>query len=194
MLMGSPTIQEAQKLKSNLDNFSVASSTTINENKSQIFFFNTPLWIHLNIAKMLGFQISSLPTKYLDVPLSDNSQKKSSWTYLISSLESILSSYTCLSLNAPARLILLKSVLQSIPLYLFFVLDAPKIILKRVPNIQMNFPWHKVNATKKWALVASETLCLPKNMGSLGIRDPEKLSDIIGAKIWWRWLKNNTDL
>jgi hypothetical protein len=31
---------------------------------------------------------------------------------------------------------------------------------------------------------------MPKFKGGLGLRDPGKLNQVMGAKIWWRWLKN----
>lgn len=43
-------------------------------------------------------------------------------------------------------------------------------------------------------MVAWDTLCLPKSQGGLGLRDPEILSASLGAKIWWRWLKNGMDI
>jgi hypothetical protein len=58
--------------------------------------------------------------------------------------------------------------LQAIPLYLFFVLAAPKHILKA---IQRNFLWQGTNSAKKWALVAWNSLCTPKLKGGLGLRD-----------------------
>ena len=54
-LMGEPTLHEARTLKSILNDFATTSGTSINEIKSQIFFFNTPFRIQLNIAKELGF-------------------------------------------------------------------------------------------------------------------------------------------
>ena len=42
MLMASPTLRESQKIKSILDKFLEASRTSINEQNSQVFFFNTP--------------------------------------------------------------------------------------------------------------------------------------------------------
>jgi len=30
---------------------------------------------------------------------------------------------------------------------------------------------------------------MPKSQGGLGLRDPGKLNQIMGAKIWWCWLK-----
>jgi hypothetical protein len=42
LLMGSPMVKEVKGFKSILDLFNSASSTVINQEKSQLFFFNTP--------------------------------------------------------------------------------------------------------------------------------------------------------
>jgi hypothetical protein len=57
-------------------------------------------------------------------------------------------------------------------------------------NIQRDFLWGNSKNKKKWALVAWEITCLPKLKGSMGLRDLETLSQILGANIWWRWLTN----
>jgi hypothetical protein len=41
--MGSPMVKEVKGFKSILDLFNSASGTVINQEKSQLFFFNTPL-------------------------------------------------------------------------------------------------------------------------------------------------------
>jgi hypothetical protein len=71
MLMGMPTAQEALKFNSILIYFSEASSTTINLEKSQFFFFNTPIDIQRHISLLLGIPRSSLPSNYLGIPLSE---------------------------------------------------------------------------------------------------------------------------
>ena len=193
-LMGSPTLREAKTLKSILDKFAATSGTSINETKSQIFFFNTPLRIQLTITREMGFQHNSLPTKYLGIQLFENSLKKVHWNNLLAALDHRLSSWTFRTLNTPSCLILLKSTLHVMPLYLFLALAAPKSILKKVRNIQRNFLWQGPRANKKWDLVAWKNLCLSKDEGGLGLRDPEALSAVPRAKIWWRWLKNQSDL
>jgi hypothetical protein len=75
-LMGEPTLWEARTMKTILNDFVAASSTSINESKSQIFLFNTPLRIQLNISQELGFHRSSLPTRYLGIQLSNNSLRQ----------------------------------------------------------------------------------------------------------------------
>ena len=139
MLFGHPSVQEASSLKSLLDTFSEASGTTINAGKSQIFFFNTLTLTQRNIARLLGFSIAALPSKYLRALLIESTIKHSSWKELLDKIEARLSSWTYRSLNIASRLVLIKGVLQSMPLYLFFVLATPKWVLKQIRNLQCNF-------------------------------------------------------
>jgi hypothetical protein len=101
-----------------------------------------------------------------------------------------LRSWTFRPLNIASRLVLLKSVLQALPTYLFTALETPKKIIRAIRTLQRNFLWQGIQPKKKWALVNWDRLCMPINQGGLGIRDPGKLNQIMGAKIWWRWLKN----
>eukprot|EP00253_Pinus_taeda_P015841 PITA_15841 len=130
MLFGHPSSQEASAFKDLLSLFSEASGTSINATISHLFFFHTPAFTQRNIARILGYSIATLPSKYLGTPLLDSAIKNSSWRTLIDKLESRLSSWTFRSLNMASRLILIKTVLQVMPLYLFSVLAALNGFLK----------------------------------------------------------------
>jgi hypothetical protein len=72
--MGAPMTRESTSCILNiLNDFSEALGTSINTDKSHIFFFNTPhvLFKPSSLAS-LGFNRSSLPSKYLGIPLIDN--------------------------------------------------------------------------------------------------------------------------
>jgi hypothetical protein len=126
MLMGTPTTQEARKFKEILSTSTMLRGTTINLVKSQIFFFNTPEAIQNHISRLLNIPKSSLPSNYLGIPLSDSVARNISWEPLLQSLTNHLNSWTFRSLNLAGRLVLLKYVLQAIPIYLFFsTLVAP---------------------------------------------------------------------
>lgn len=87
-----------------------------------------------------------------------------------------------------SRLVLIKAVLHSMPLYLFLVLAAPKWVLKRIRNLQRNFLWGSTGKNRKWALVKWEKFCTPKKQGGLGLRDPQHNNILMGARIWWQWV------
>jgi len=191
MLFGHPSVQEARSFKSILENFSNASGALINKVKSQIFFFNTPPSTQRAIARILGFTIASLPSKYLGAPLIASALKHSSWNSLLEKLEARLFLWTHRALNMASRIVLIKAVLQSMPLYLFSILAAPKWVLKAMKQLQRNFLWGSSGPNQKWALLKWEKACIPKNVGGIGIRDPEHSNMIMGAKIWWKWLSNS---
>jgi hypothetical protein len=194
LLMGSPTVREANSLLDILQTFSDASGLDCNKDKSQIFFFNTPPPVQCHIYGLLGFNRSSLPSKYLGIPLIDNALWNSSWEHLLSSFSKRLSSWTYRALNLPNRLTLLQSILQALSIYSFSVLAALKFVLTTIKSLQRNFIWKGLNTGKKIALVSWDKLCRPKEQGGLGLRDPFIMNKVLSAKIWWRWLKIPKDL
>lgn len=136
MLFGKSIVSEAKALKKILQNFSLASGASINENKSNVFFFNTPTITQRNILKTMNFH---LPSKYLGAPLIDRACQFTAWEDLILRLKKCLSSWSFRCLNLAVKVILVKSVLQSMPLYLLSALTTPKFILKALRNLQRNF-------------------------------------------------------
>jgi hypothetical protein len=92
LLMGTPTACEANSLLSILQTFSDALGLDYKKDKSQIFFFNTPPPIQRHVFDILGFNRSSLLSKYLGIPLTNNSLRNSSWEHLLSSFTKRLSS------------------------------------------------------------------------------------------------------
>ena len=102
----------------------------INQSKSHVYFFNTPLITRRNILRILGFVEGHLPSKYLGPPLAKSTIRQASWRDLLDKLKTKLVIWTHRSLDFPSRLILVKAVLQEMSLYLFSVLAAPKSVLK----------------------------------------------------------------
>lgn len=141
----------------------------INKDESQIFFFNTPLLIQLHITEILGFTRSSLPSKYLGIRLLDKALRNSSWESLLTTFLKRLSSWTYRAFNLPSCLILLKSVLQALPVYTFSALAAPNFVLSAIKTLQRNFLWQGVKAGKKFALINWEKLCKPKGQDLRGL-------------------------
>jgi hypothetical protein len=192
LLLNSPTAQEAQKLNSILADFIEASGMSLNLDKSKLYFFNTPPSVQRHISRLLGIPRSSLPSNYLGIPLSGAATSNISWDNLLLSISNRLSNWTFGPLNIASRLVLLKPILQALPTYLFTALAAPKKFITAIRSLQRNFLWSGHQPNKKWALVNWDKLCLPKSQGGLGLRDPGKLNQVMGAKIWWRWLKDPT--
>lgn len=120
--------------------------------------------------------------------MTDSAMKHSSWRILLENLEARLSSWTRRALNMASRLVLIKAVLQSMPLYLFSIMAAPKWVLKEIKHIQRSFLWGNSGQHHKRALVKWDTFFLPKCAGGTGLWDPYHSNAVMGARIWWKWI------
>ena len=78
-LMGMAHVKEAVNIRKALDTYLKPSGQRINEDKSSIYFFNTPQLIQNRIARILRFQIGSLPLMYLGVPVFFGAQRREYW-------------------------------------------------------------------------------------------------------------------
>jgi hypothetical protein len=162
--MNTPTAREATKLNSILSDFTEASGMLLNLDKSKLYFFNTPIAVQNHISRLLGIPKSSLPSIYLGIPLTGEPGRSISWDSLLLSISHRLSNWTFRPLNIAARLVLLKSVLQALPTYLFTALAAPISVIRAIRGLQRNFLWHGHQANKKWALVSWINYASPKSL------------------------------
>lgn len=183
MLFGNPSVQEALKLKSLLTEFWDATRASINKVKFQISLFHTPAITQSSIARILGFSIASLPSKYLGTLVTDTTLKHSSWKLILEKLEAHLSSWTYKALNMASCLVLIKAILQSMPLYHFSVQVAPKWILKEIKQLQITFLWGNMGQNWKWVLVKWDIVCLPKKSRGTMLHDPQHSNVVMGAWI-----------
>lgn len=115
--MGTPFVKEALAFRAILDDFAQASGSSVNNAKSKLFFLNTSNAIQINITRILGFQLSYFPSKYLGVPLTDKPLARGNSESLVSKLQKQISNWTFCSLNFPSKLVLVRSVLQAMPQY-----------------------------------------------------------------------------
>lgn len=153
MLMGMASVREAKEIKKTLEAFKRASGLEVNKDKSQIFYFNTHPITRRNITRILEFGEGSLPLKYLGTPLLEGKATQKHWKELLDKMERKLNNWTHRSLNFPSRLTLVKAVLQAMPSYVFSVLAAPKIVLKKIRAIQQSFLWGSMEIKQKWKFV-----------------------------------------
>eukprot|EP00253_Pinus_taeda_P011292 PITA_11292 len=194
MLFGEPTVKEVRQLKKILDLFTEASGLEINRDKSCVFIFNTMEQIKTHLIRLLGFKRGELPTKYLGNLLDFTSKRLKNWQGVLDKLRNRVVNWAFRTLNMAGRIVLVKSVLQAIPIYPLSIMAAHLGICSKIREIMRKFIWGGANHQKKWALVSWKHLTERKEKGGLGLRDPEKLNKVLGAKLWWRWLREGNDL
>ena len=104
---------------------------------------------------------------------------------LLDKMKQKLSSRVLQPLNFPSRLILVKTIMQAMPIYLFSVLSAPKSVLHEIRSLQWNVLWGSREAKDKFSLVSWEGICHHKEQGGLGLKGLEIMAEVQGEKVWW---------
>lgn len=88
-------------------------------------------------------------------------------------------------LSFGGRIILIQSVLSSLPLYFFSFFRVPRKVLKIIIGIQRSFLWGGYESSKKISWVIWKKVCSPKERGGLGIKDLDLFNLSLLGK--WRW-------
>ena len=71
------------------------------------------------------------------------------------------------------RLVLINSVLTSMPMFLLSFFEIPKGVRKRLDFFRSRFFWQSDEAKRKYRLARWDILCRPKDQGGLGIENLE---------------------
>ena len=123
-----------------------------------------------HLANILQCRVSSLPMIYLGMPLGTSYKTTSIWNPILERMEKKLSGWKRLYLSKGGRLTLLKSTLSSLPTYYLSLFTIPKAVASRLECIQRNFLWGSAVECFKYSLVTWEKVCLPRELGGLGIQ------------------------
>lgn len=83
------------------------------------------------------------------------------------------------------RIVLLNSVLNSIPIFYLSFLKMPVKVINKVEGIQRRFLWGGIGGHKKICWVKWSKVCQPRSHGGLGVRDIKLVNISLLAK--WKW-------
>ena len=75
---------------------------------------------------------------------------------------------------------------SSLPTYFLSLFTIPKSVAARLESNQRNFLWGSYEGSFKYPLVAWENVCLPIEMGGLGIRSVVSFNQALLGKWLWR--------
>ena len=120
-------------------------------------------------SKYLGCKEGSFPFKYLGIPMSHHKLANKDWGQIEERFQKRLSSWKGKLLSTGGRLVLINSVLSSLPMFMLSLFRIPKGVLKRLDYYRSRFFWQCDEHKKKYRLARWSILCEPKSLGGLGI-------------------------
>jgi len=107
---------------------------------------------------------------YLGLSIGGDSRRLIFWEPLLRSIKSRLSGYNSRFLSFGGQLVLLKSVLTSLPVYALSFFKAPSGIISSLNSIFTTFFWGGYEDHRKLPWVSWTTICSRREVGGLGVR------------------------
>ncbi|KAJ3701655.1 hypothetical protein LUZ61_005360 [Rhynchospora tenuis] len=170
-----------------LSAFSHCSGIELNFNKSLLVPFNLSQPQVESIQAGLNVTISTLPFKYLGLPLTLRKPDRQAFQLLIDKIQVRLAGWKSRLLSRAGRIVLANSVLSTIPVFFMSVFQLPIWVVKALDRLRRNFIWGSSDTTgKSMHLLAWDRVCLPKSVGGFGLINLRLQNIALLLRWWWR--------
>lgn len=158
-----------------------------------IFSPNTPHTFKKFLSSTFGVSFKLTLGKYFGVHV-DSTALKNNYSELLDKLQQKLCGWKEKLLSQARRLVLIKSVLSSIPLYKMSSYALPKKRLLQMDSLVTNFFQGYKKDRPTIHLLKKDFLYIPKHIGGLGIKSFPLMNKALLAKQFWRFFQNQDSL
>ena len=185
LCIGKPTVENLWALKSLLRGFEMVSGLEINFYKSSLIGVNVDLEFMDMTCSFLNCSKGSVPFKYLGLPVGANSRSMSTWEPMVETLSGRLNNWGHKYISFGGRIVLINSVLNSIPIFYLSLMKMPVQVQRRIVRIQREFLWGGVGGGRKISWVRWKSVCQQKRNEGVRVKDIRVMNVSLLAK--WRW-------
>jgi hypothetical protein len=191
LCIGEASIDNLWTLKAILRAFELVSGLKVNFSKSCVLGVNVSEDFMRLASTFLNCKVGVVPFKYLGLPVGANSRRASTWEPMLQALRNRLGGWGNKYISLGGRIVLLNAVLNAIPIFYLSFLKIPMVVWKKVRRIQREFLWGCKGGRARISWVKWDTVCKPKRLGGLGVRDIRAVNISLLAKWRWRLLGND---
>ena len=139
LLIGAKCWANVRALRAVLVLFENMSGLELNYHKSMLVGINIEdSWL-TEAASILSCKIGRVPFMYLGLPIGGDPRRLNFWDLVIARIKSRLSDWMSRNWSYGGRLILLKYVMSSLPVYALSFFRAPAGIIFSIESILINF-------------------------------------------------------
>jgi hypothetical protein len=161
-------IEKALNMKLILCIFEQLSWLKINFHKSKVFCFGKAKDTQEDYRNLFGCELGSFPVRYLGIPIHFRKLRNGEWKPVEDRFERKLASWMGKLLSYGDRLVLINSVLTSLPMFMLSFFEIPIGVRKRL-DFRSRFFWRSDGHKKKYRLSRWNIICRPKDQGGLGV-------------------------
>jgi hypothetical protein len=161
--------EQLQVLKEVLKEYTDFTGLKVNYHKSSLIPINISQVEAETLSTEIQCNIASMPFPYLGIPMGTTKPTIRDLSPLTDRIERRLTASASF-LSYGDRLILVNSVLSSMPIHFLSTLDIPDGVIDVIDKARRNCLWRKRKDDEKVHSLASwDMVCKPKNKGGLGI-------------------------
>ncbi|WOL17301.1 hypothetical protein Cni_G26092 [Canna indica] len=164
--------------------FEKFTGLSVNFEKSSIFYpKSTSRECIAHISSIMNIRAGSFPFKYLGTQIFPRRPPNQIQKQLVDSINAKLSTWQAKFLSQAGRLVLIKSVLSSMPLHSLAVTWASSSTIDKIEICMRKFLWSGKGVKKGLHLVKWDVVTLPKELKYKDLR----LFNCFDAKCSWSW-------
>ncbi|CAM8987641.1 unnamed protein product [Rhodiola kirilowii] len=181
--------EQAILIKNIIKDYERISGQKVNYDKSEVVFSpNIEICVKREVVSVLGVNEVERHGKYLGLPLIVGQRKCEVFKEIVEKTWRKTVDWKHKLLSIAGREVLVKSVLQSLPLYTMAVFLLPQKIRDELSKIMLNF-WWNCQEGKGGHWINRRILMEPKVDGGLGFKDLKYFNEALVMRLCWRIIK-----
>ncbi|PKU73053.1 Putative ribonuclease H protein [Dendrobium catenatum] len=193
IIFSNTSINNVKTMNHFLMEFQNMSGLEINKNKSNFLISKDVSQDKINyIKRICGFSFLSLPIKYLGTPIFKGRKRNHIFEEIISVFQKKIYNWHSKFLSFGGRLVLIKSVLNSIPIYIFHTLNPTASICLRMERLINKFFWGAKMNSSCICWSSSKKVCGTLNEGALDCKSFLDMVKAFSYKLWFSFRANDS--